>query len=612
MKNKETTRHQLNWQELIRESNLPSDVKSLVNRTVKRTHLWKREKFDVAEELISHFVEGIEKGEESSNLIECFGDTKNAAQLIRKGKKKNRHIVWHIVEKIRISVMAFLLVYSIVVITTVSQSPRPTKDYRALMRQGISDIPQGETGLSDYMKLFSNYDIQNHRYVSPEDKKWGDYENHFRANFQGVIKLIEEASSYRSSGLFGKHSYEYSPEEWKIFMRMSDEEFLDTYPDGNGPQKDPDRIYMTSDTLLPHASLFKSLSGILCASILINITDQEFSQIPNKIETIFKLSKHCESEKHMVMYWVSIANMNRAQEVVRRMILDPEYLPDSNVFRDILSIFDEFEFLGKVDPTFDKYVIMDVLQHCFTQESGGRGKITVQGIEHLKSYGEDKVIPTYYKFADEVVANVEPGIARRFVSGLRYALFPVVQLNIPNKASVSKTLDGMYELMTWSSGLPLWELNEVIKRWENGYQFREFNNLSNKSFEVSLGLTEHLGPKSALKPVMHRVHHENTKLLLALHGFYKEAGRWPEKLNDLVPTWLKEIPMDASTGKPLIYRIEAGKPLIYGRGYDGVDNGGDFSFPERKGFHWYVPPSETGDWLIWPVPIQEGHEAIRN
>ena len=88
--------------------------------------------------------------------------------------------------------------------------------------------------------------------------------------------------------------------------------------------------------------------------------------------------------------------------------------------------------------------------------------------------------------------------------------------------------------------------------------------------------------------------HEVTLILLQLELYRMDHGAYPVELNQLIPEYLSDIPIDHSTGKPLIYRLEAGKPLIYGRGIDGDDDGG------KEIENWKELGSD-GDWVLYPV-----------
>jgi hypothetical protein len=81
---------------------------------------------------------------------------------------------------------------------------------------------------------------------------------------------------------------------------------------------------------------------------------------------------------------------------------------------------------------------------------------------------------------------------------------------------------------------------------------------------------------------------------LACERYRLEHGSLPEKLEQLVPEFLPEEPIDPYTGEPLRYIVRDDEYLVYSVGSNGVDegglvadgNGGDHPF--RVG-----PPPET-------------------
>ena len=62
------------------------------------------------------------------------------------------------------------------------------------------------------------------------------------------------------------------------------------------------------------------------------------------------------------------------------------------------------------------------------------------------------------------------------------------------------------------------------------------------------------------------------QLIIALKAYKVENGRLPEKIEDLVPEYLKALPLDEFDGKPLRYSRE--KQVVYSVGKDGKDSGG--------------------------------------
>jgi hypothetical protein len=62
---------------------------------------------------------------------------------------------------------------------------------------------------------------------------------------------------------------------------------------------------------------------------------------------------------------------------------------------------------------------------------------------------------------------------------------------------------------------------------------------------------------------------------LALAAFHADHGNYPDKLDSLVPDYLKTIPKDIFTeNSPLIYRREGAGYRLYSVGQNGKDDGG--------------------------------------
>ncbi|MEX0939543.1 MAG: hypothetical protein WDZ59_16890 [Pirellulales bacterium] len=61
---------------------------------------------------------------------------------------------------------------------------------------------------------------------------------------------------------------------------------------------------------------------------------------------------------------------------------------------------------------------------------------------------------------------------------------------------------------------------------------------------------------------------------IAVVLYYQKHGQLPERLDELVPEFLPEVPADPFHDAPLNYRVENGEVVIYSVGLDRVDDGG--------------------------------------
>jgi type II secretory pathway pseudopilin PulG len=69
---------------------------------------------------------------------------------------------------------------------------------------------------------------------------------------------------------------------------------------------------------------------------------------------------------------------------------------------------------------------------------------------------------------------------------------------------------------------------------------------------------------------------------LAIEKFKKSEGHFPENLEDLVPKFLPDLPVDPFDGATLRYRLIEKGYLIYSVGTDGRDDGGLGKSAEQK------------------------------
>jgi hypothetical protein len=67
---------------------------------------------------------------------------------------------------------------------------------------------------------------------------------------------------------------------------------------------------------------------------------------------------------------------------------------------------------------------------------------------------------------------------------------------------------------------------------------------------------------------------KNLKIAFALAAYWKDNGKYPEKLDALAPKYLAAVPLDVFSGKPLIYKLEGKGYLFYSVGPNEKDDGG--------------------------------------
>jgi hypothetical protein len=93
-----------------------------------------------------------------------------------------------------------------------------------------------------------------------------------------------------------------------------------------------------------------------------------------------------------------------------------------------------------------------------------------------------------------------------------------------------------------------------------------------------------------------------TVAIIALQRYKEDKGQYPDSLNDLiVADYLKELPIDPWSDKPLIYRKTESSFTLYSVGLDFKDDGGiPAKSPDGKIILWDNNRS-GGDTVFWPA-----------
>lgn len=87
-----------------------------------------------------------------------------------------------------------------------------------------------------------------------------------------------------------------------------------------------------------------------------------------------------------------------------------------------------------------------------------------------------------------------------------------------------------------------------------------------------------------------------TRLIVALHRYRRDRGRFPDDLQALVPGYLDAVPRDPYDGRPFRYARDKG--VVYAVGENLTDDGGDAEEGKKRRFH------QRND-LVYPITKPE-------
>ena len=129
----------------LREAELPAPLSRLVLNVIDRTRLWRIEKADVGRELITHFRDGLDRGESADAVVAAFGLTRRAARLIGRARRRGRPAIWRAsVRAVQAAGLVLVVLVGIYVVATIrlfTGDPVINQDYLKEINAGAAAVP---------------------------------------------------------------------------------------------------------------------------------------------------------------------------------------------------------------------------------------------------------------------------------------------------------------------------------------------------------------------------------------------------------------------------------------------------------------------------------------
>ncbi len=88
--------------------------------------------------------------------------------------------------------------------------------------------------------------------------------------------------------------------------------------------------------------------------------------------------------------------------------------------------------------------------------------------------------------------------------------------------------------------------------------------------------------------------HQAAQTIVALLRYKADHGQFPDKLDQLVPQYLKAVPLDPFGPGPLTYKRQEDGFILYSWGLNFEDHGG------RHNKETFRNKKESGDYVFWP------------
>ena len=553
--------------------NLPVCAAEFIRRVIKKMRYRKKVRADVAAELTAHFEDELkecttdeEKEQKAQRLVAEFGDVKLLGVLLRRAKKRCQPM-WRTVVA-RTFQTAGVLILCFIVYVAWFLSGKPV--------------------------IATNYVEELNRMVRPV----ADESLNAAPLYVEAAELVEKLPD-ETKKLLSKKYYEATSEEKQIMEKwLSDnKDILDLVITGSKKayywQKYRDK--QNTDELraifLPNLVRFHSLArALLRWRARISAEGGRYGDALDDIKAGFRLGQHLKGNKTLGAQLIGIAIRAMAVQELRGIV--SEHRIDSVELaafqKDFEQMFTDEDFVISFDA--ERLTMYDEIQRCFTEDRFGGGHLY---LSRIMAIGDDRK----YKIRNvlsEVVLSPDAWLASLvLLSPDAWLASLYVLFTHPNKQETREMADRYYAF--W----------DRIARKNPGQIHSEAIDVEKEPAEIVKG--------NILLEIMttlafHRIHEascrnktdvEATLVIIPILRYRQDTGSYPEDLEELVTAgYLKEIPIDSFSDKPLVYRKTDDDFLLYSVGGNFTDDGGKIVRDDKgKDKKW----AGEGDWVLWPI-----------
>lgn len=571
--------------EAIEGSGLSARIRGVVLEVVGSTRLWEREQLDVARELTAHFLDGLERGATEDELLESFGEPRQLAGLIRRGKIRGRSMGWWAMRRTGQGLAALLALLVLAYAWSAARfhfdQPRIARDYLAELNEPARGIPEQDRAWPMYRRAVLMLPALPEELErswppeGPESPAWAAAMEYLGA-CAPAIELVHAGAAAPALGV--------------EVSRLPDQELAAHAARLKGQAPPPPAVVADEgpvlySVLLPHLGELRKLSRLLLFEARAASAAGEGRRFEAAIDSITSVAEHSREQPLLIAQLVSLAIHASANEEVGRMLRDnPGLLDDAALVRlahrlgaPMFTIRFDTERMG-----FD-----DFMQHAYSDDGRGGGRLTAKGLRSFEGVG----------------VELSPGTA---------VLGPAMAMIAADRRATSDLYHRMMDRMQTQVGRPLWE-------WENLDFEGDLERLGGPLARQRHYFTFLLIPaleRSGVAAAQTSQVRDATVTAIALELYRRRHGEWPSSLGELTPSFLPTVPRDQFTGGPIGYVLGETGPVIYSVGADRKDDGGRAVDGIARNASEWIPLSRVaeqllkrnprdnidGDWLLWPRP----------
>ncbi len=550
--------------------NLPACAAEYIKLVIRKMGYRRKVRRDVQTELAAHFEDELrdcktdeEKERKSQRLIEDFGDAKLLGTLLRRAKKRCR-LLWRTVvartfQTVGVLILCFILYCVYISLGKPNISINYVEEANRLVR------PVADESLNAAPIYQKAIDV----YKEPpliKDETGTD------KNLLDVIKDKDWTAGLTEEELtLVKQWVSDNAEAVDFFIRASEKPYC------WWERKAKDDIMM--NLLMPGLASLRKIVNVMAWQAKLRAYDGNIKEAFEDLLVCYQAGRHLKGPRTLIEQLVGMAIQSNSIGGIL-LILDNQEV-DNQLLKDLQSQLEELkaEDIFTISYEVERFLMLDCIQRCYTDDGRGSGHMIPDEVQ---------------EFIDSI--DGDSGKNDEVGKKLEFGLYLAMSIASANRYDMRREFDKLYDIaQEWANRTPR-QLHEENIDFDMGLS--KWSSIKRARYWPVFMLMPALGK---INEVSHRlpVYVESALTIIALLRYEQDTGDYPEKLDDLVVAgYLKNVPMDPWSDRPLVYKREYGGFMLYGIGSNFEDDGGEVA---RDGGGRVIKYADEGDWVFWPV-----------
>jgi len=341
------------------------------------------------------------------------------------------------------------------------------------------------------------------------------------------------------------------------------------------------------------------MSMLLAADAVLAAESGDGTRATDDLIAMLRLAEITRQDGFVI---TEVVMMSMKQDAFDRTIDLLTLVPDSFSDADLARLAEILDSpVGTIAPlTYEgeRIFFLDFIQRTYSDDGNGNGILMLEGFE---------------SFNHNMPGNTGIGTMPSVVQAL---LAPIIgSVAMDRKEAISR-FDAMISEVRMIADQDPWAIDwSTYDRMEGEMTPRGNGFLDTlSSFPFTILMANH-------RPILERyflchARRDQVRVILALTRYHRANGNWPDTLEQLVPEFLAEVPLDPCDGAALRYALRDDRPLLWSVGNDGLDDEGRAPAPgatyeathkqddaARLEFGSFGANQPAGqDWIFWRGP----------